>query len=125
MNASDSAAVRARLLERREALLRGQRAHLELAGTRDTSPDAVDQAAGEAELALAVSAAHFEAEEMDDIDEALRRLEEGVYGTCADCEEAIPPARLEALPYALRCVACQEAHERTGGPTGAAWRDPV
>ncbi len=35
---------------------------------------------------------------------ALARLEEGGYGTCEVCDEAIPPARLEARPWATRCV---------------------
>ena len=37
---------------------------------------------------------------------ALERLESGSYGICAGCGEAIPTARLEALPTATRCVAC-------------------
>ncbi len=42
---------------------------------------------------------------------ALDRLEAGDYGVCADCGEPIPAARLQALPYALRCVKCEERHE--------------
>lgn len=43
---------------------------------------------------------------------ALDRLAEGTYGLCVDCGEPIPPARLEALPEAERCVPCAEAFER-------------
>lgn len=45
------------------------------------------------------------------IDEALERLETGEYGTCAECGEEIPTARLNALPFAVRCLECQEIHE--------------
>jgi DnaK suppressor protein len=45
------------------------------------------------------------------LDEALRRLDEGLYGICADCGEPIGEARLKALPFARRCVACQEQAE--------------
>jgi RNA polymerase-binding transcription factor len=50
------------------------------------------------------------------IEAALRRLEQGTYGTCADCDAPIPPARLRALPFAERCRDCQE--RRDGAPTG-------
>jgi DnaK suppressor protein len=45
------------------------------------------------------------------IGEALERLRSGRYGICDDCKKAIPRERLEAVPSAIRCVACQEKHE--------------
>lgn len=39
-----------------------------------------------------------------EIDEALWRIEEGTYGTCAVCGAAIPEERLEAIPYAILCL---------------------
>ena len=47
------------------------------------------------------------------IDEALQRLEKGTYGSCEECDEEIPAARLQALPFATLCVTCQELHEET------------
>ena len=41
-----------------------------------------------------------------EIEAALGRLDDGTYGTCARCGEPIAPARLEARPTALTCVAC-------------------
>jgi DnaK suppressor protein len=46
------------------------------------------------------------------IESALRRLEAGTYGVCADCGREIPSARLKALPFAERCCDCQR--ERDG-----------
>ena len=46
------------------------------------------------------------------IEKALRRMEEGRYGTCSECGGDIAPVRLLALPFAVRCTECQEAHER-------------
>jgi DnaK suppressor protein len=40
------------------------------------------------------------------IDEALGRVEDGTYGTCAECEQPIARARLEALPYTRYCIEC-------------------
>lgn len=49
--------------------------------------------------------------QLKDIDEALRKIEEGTYGICDECEGEIPLGRLNAMPFALRCVDCQEKHE--------------
>ena len=43
--------------------------------------------------------------------EALKRLEAGTYGVCADCSEPIAKARLLATPEVTRCIACQEKSE--------------
>jgi len=48
------------------------------------------------------------------VEEALARIEDGNYGICEDCGEEIPIGRLNALPFALRCVDCQERHETIG-----------
>jgi len=42
------------------------------------------------------------------IEEALVRLREGTYGRCLSCGRPIPQQRLEALPWAVRDVACEE-----------------
>jgi DnaK suppressor protein len=51
------------------------------------------------------------------ITQALQRLDVGRYGDCAECEEAIPAARLRAVPFAVRCQSCErerEASQRHG-----------
>jgi DnaK suppressor protein len=45
---------------------------------------------------------------------ALERLDAGEYGLCAECGEAIAPARLQALPEVTTCVRCQDRLERMG-----------
>ena len=44
-------------------------------------------------------------------DEALRKLDEGTYGICEDCGEAISEKRLKILPFAIYCTDCQERRE--------------
>ena len=56
--------------------------------------------------------------ELRDILAAERRMAAGTYGTCIDCGEAIPYARLAAHPTAKRSVRCQEIHESTHAPAG-------
>jgi DnaK suppressor protein len=52
------------------------------------------------------------------VEEALLRIEDGVYGICEDCGEEIPIDRLNAMPFALRCVDCQERYESTARESG-------
>jgi len=44
-----------------------------------------------------------------EISGALRRIENGTYGVCAECEEPISSKRLDAVPWARYCVTCQES----------------
>jgi DnaK suppressor protein len=46
------------------------------------------------------------------IDESLRRIEEGTFGMCARCGKPIGEARLEAMPYATKCIECKRLEER-------------
>ncbi|MDH5508864.1 MAG: TraR/DksA family transcriptional regulator [Nitrospinota bacterium] len=47
------------------------------------------------------------------IEEALKRIDHGEYGTCAECEGKIAKKRLAAQPYSILCVHCQEESEKT------------
>jgi hypothetical protein len=49
----------------------------------------------------------------DAVRDALKKLAVGTYGDCESCGRPIPAARLEAVPYARRCVVCQ-AREESG-----------
>jgi RNA polymerase-binding protein DksA len=51
-----------------------------------------------------------------DLDEALRRLYRGEYGSCESCGSAIAKARLEAMPTARLCRDCKEKEERENRP---------
>ena len=53
----------------------------------------------------------MKAETLDQINQALSRLDEGAYGYCLECGEEIPERRLRALPFAIRCKDCEEALE--------------
>ncbi len=49
-----------------------------------------------------------------DVDEALRRLYGGAYGTCESCSQPIARERLEVVPHARLCVRCKEREEKAG-----------
>jgi len=44
--------------------------------------------------------------DLDELDAAVRRVDEGTYGACERCRRPIAPARLEARPAARRCIGC-------------------
>ncbi|MET9295026.1 TraR/DksA C4-type zinc finger protein [Streptomyces sp. NPDC003077] len=44
---------------------------------------------------------------LSEIDAAIGRLDNGVYGICQDCAKPIPAERLEILPYTRHCVGCR------------------
>ena len=47
-----------------------------------------------------------------ELDDALKRIEDGTFGICEDCGEPISKSRLKALPHARLCVACQEKKDK-------------
>lgn len=51
---------------------------------------------------------------IEQIDRALKRIEDGSYGQCETCGVKIPKSRLEAIPYAARCVKCASQEEGHG-----------
>ena len=61
---------------------------------------------------ISLGIASSEQKELYEIDEALRKLESGKeYGICENCKKNIPFKRLEAVPFAKRCIKCQEEEE--------------
>ncbi len=72
---------------------------------------------------FALSLLSKEQDALFEIDEALKRLDGGTYGTCEASGKPIPQARLEALPFARFTIECQAEYERDVGPGGG--RRPV
>jgi DnaK suppressor protein len=109
-----------RLIERRLDELRGEitdklgDAALVAAG-RDHAGDSGDQSVADDTATADFADARRDIEEYQAGRTALARLESGDYGTCTDCGESIPAARLAAQPFAIRCIACQERAERAAG----------
>jgi RNA polymerase-binding protein DksA len=49
---------------------------------------------------------------LQEIEEALERIEKGEFGKCVACEAAIPKARLKAIPHAKLCIQCKRLEEK-------------
>lgn len=85
----------------------------------DRSPDQMDEVQDSAERELAIQNLDRESGLLRELRGALGRIHDGTYGACIQCESAIPSKRLRAVPWASRCIQCQEAadgtdSERTG-----------
>src|SRR5438552_18237038 len=70
--------------------------------------DLADQASGNNEVHIALKLKQTDAKILQAIEEALYRMERGVYGICRDCGEPIAPARLEAIPWTRVCISCKQ-----------------
>ena len=97
-----------RLLEEREAELEEQLAELtkppgEL-GTISFGKRVGEGTSMAVDRLAAVSAQEHLLAMLDEVRRAQRRLADGTYGTCEVCGEPIPEGRLEARPWATRCV---------------------
>jgi DnaK suppressor protein len=106
------------ILQKRRAALRRVLSHdLDVLRTGvgmeigDTVDEAVDDEFNNVNTQLAES----ESRELAQIEEALDRIRHGRYGICDGCEQEIPLARLQAVPYAMRCINCQRQSEKQLG----------
>jgi RNA polymerase-binding protein DksA len=61
---------------------------------------------------LALDSRERRTQMLNDVEDALRRLHEGSYGVCGNCENEIGERRLQALPWARLCLACAEEQQR-------------
>lgn len=82
------------------------------AGTGEQAGDEADRGAGLTHDLIRHAEQDRDADELAAIDDALARLDEGLYGLCVDCDAVIPEDRLAVQPAASRCIGCQERHER-------------
>jgi DnaK suppressor protein len=75
----------------------------------EASADELDRVLGATERELVIHTLEVVSAKRRAARAALRRIDEGSYGTCVECEETISPARLAAMPAAALCIHCQEA----------------
>lgn len=78
---------------------------------QDQSGDVVDFASGSSFGEISSQLAEVEIRELKNIEDAIKRIQEGAYGACEGCEKAIQTDRLAAIPHAMHCIACQRAAE--------------
>jgi DnaK suppressor protein len=74
----------------------------------EPSADQIDEIQRASERALAISNVDRGSKQIRSARAALRRVREGTFGICEECEEEIHPKRLLAIPWASLCLQCQE-----------------
>lgn len=100
------------LLEEKQRVMNNSRKNLDdIKIDTDDLPDETDLAATEVSQTLAFKLRDRERLLLSKIDTALAKIDEGIFGTCEDCEEPIEPKRLEARPVSTLCIACKERQE--------------
>ena len=80
----------------------------------EKSADQLDEIQYASERDLALRNADRESSLLRDVNAALRRIQDCSFGTCIECESAISPRRIAAVPWASRCIQCQEVADRDG-----------
>lgn len=113
------------LVRRRDALRMALAGDLSLLKelAAQNSADMIDNALDTAQDEISSQLAEVESRELSSIENAIKRMDAGVYGLCEGCETNIPLARLQALPYATHCIQCQREKEQSnrGGGHSADW----
>jgi RNA polymerase-binding protein DksA len=115
--------LRSALLEERERVTRAlEHLHEENPGsledeTGELNAPSVDDHLGDMATATFDRELDYTLEEnaegvLQEIDSALTRMETGTYGRCQNCGQPISPERLEAIPWATRCIDCKRREER-------------
>ena len=80
----------------------------------EKSADQMDEIQYASERYLAIRSVDRDSRLLRQVKAALRRIHDGIFGTCTDCESAISPKRLAAVPWAPRCIQCEDAADRDG-----------
>jgi RNA polymerase-binding transcription factor len=78
----------------------------------DGIPDSGDVAAISYSKEVLMGLGENERTKLRLVEEALTKIDEGLYGACERCEEAIPVKRLDLLPFTRYCVQCQDEVEK-------------
>jgi DnaK suppressor protein len=120
ITASKTRMVRGRLEARRFALLARYQSELERADeeTAVRAAEVVEAATEQWDARVLLEMSEMDADALASVIGALRRLDEGTYGTCIACGHRIEPKRLEALPEAVACRHCISARARSADPFG-------
>lgn len=105
-----------RLLETRRINLRASVVRTEEDGraaqTSDSAQDIVDRASSSYQKEFLFARSNNDRQFLQMVEHALSNIDEGTYGECENCGNEINERRLEAVPWARHCIACQEKLER-------------
>jgi len=106
--------LKKKLLERKEAIMKKMRQYYQESQEVEANiaQDTVDRAETSYTKEFLLLLTDAEKEQLDLINQALRRIETGEYGQCQNCGEPISKKRLEIMPWVPLCIQCQEKKEK-------------
>ena len=109
-----------KILETKQATLSGSLCSREEIAI-EKAPDTLDaiQLAGEREVAI--RNLDRDSNMLRQIGQSLARIADGSFGICQRCEDEISPKRLQALPWAVYCISCQEKVDALEIPAYDSW----
>ena len=81
-------------------------------GPDEGDKDYIDYAVSSYTKEFLYSLTDMERNQLIQVDQALRAIDDGTYGTCDECGEPIEEKRLKAVPWATYCLGCQELADR-------------
>lgn len=112
MNATDLSYFKAFLLAQKSSILnKSTEFKTEQASERTHVSEEAEAASMELSSNLSIHLHERDRMVLFQIDRALGKLEDGSYGLCESCTEAIGAKRLKASPFATLCIACKEEQE--------------
>ncbi|HSB61336.1 MAG TPA: TraR/DksA C4-type zinc finger protein [Vicinamibacteria bacterium] len=106
-------AFRERLLQKKQEILEAYTKNKNYGKEADGegAQDIADKASNSYAKEFLFSLSNSERDLLQLVDEAILRIEDKRYGVCVSCEEEMNQKRLEAVPWARHCLACQEKQE--------------
>jgi DnaK suppressor protein len=104
---------RERLLQKKQEIMEAYNKNKSYGKEADgeATQDIADKAANSYTKEFLFSLSNTERALLHEVDDAIARIEARRYGVCAVCEEDMNTKRLEAVPWARLCLACQEKQE--------------
>lgn len=91
----------------------------------EKSADQMDEIQYASERDLAIRNVDRESSLLRQVKAALRRIHDGSFGVCIECELEISPKRLAAVPWASRCIRCQDTADQDTHASTAAFGEAL
>jgi DnaK suppressor protein len=108
------------ILEAKQAVLNGSLCSREEIAI-EKAPDTLDAIQLATEREVAIRNLDRDSNMLRQVGQSLARIADGSYGICQRCEDEISPKRLQALPWAVYCISCQEKVDALEIPAYDSW----
>ena len=109
--------IKQKLIKERDELIKKLKENQtdEFKKLNDDIGDNFDKASQNISMETMLTFSDLDKKKLEDIEYAIKKIENGTYGYCEECGEEIPIERLEFLPFAKYCIECQEEIEEEMG----------